>query len=172
MEDHRQRPYPTKQPHTRSHLFYFILTFNNHSSTRNDPGCNGATGARRFFALYPRTYEGLMDMYMVVCGLIEAQQSYFTADDPVGFLPTPFDFWNEKKASRPNNSGLSTIHHDHASGHLLLITNTKGNRTLQGPRACARLVAFWFQIGVPFVCDSEPINPSSSMYDTDDDEEV
>mmetsp|Transcript_40140 Transcript_40140/g.92173 ORF Transcript_40140/g.92173 Transcript_40140/m.92173 type:complete len:161 (-) Transcript_40140:104-586(-) len=156
--------------HSPSSFLTFNKPPNNHSSTRNHPECNGAPGARRFFALFPRTYEGLMDLYMVVCGLIEAQESYFMADDPVGFLPTPFDFWSEKKTSRPNNGGLSTIHHDHASGELLLITNTKGNRTLQGPRACARMVTFWFQIGVSFVCDSEPLNPGSAMYDTDDDE--
>ena len=126
---------------------------------------------RRFFALYPRTYEGVFDMYMVVCGLIEAQQGYFTSNDPVGFLPSPFDFWSEKQADRPNNGGLSTIHHDHASGHLLLITKMKGNRTLQGPRMCARLVSFWYQIGVPFVYDSPPIREGEDMNVLDDDEE-
>lgn len=62
----------------------------------------------------------------------------------VGYLPPDCDHFT-------NHGGLNTKHHDHASGHLLLLTSKGDNKKLQDPEVCARLVRFWHEIGVPFV---------------------
>jgi hypothetical protein len=62
----------------------------------------------------------------------------------VGYLPPDYDHFT-------NHGGLNVKHHDHASGHLLLLTSIGENKKLQDPEVCARLVQFWHEIGVPFV---------------------
>jgi hypothetical protein len=112
-------------------------------------------GALSFLSLYPQsTHRGVYDLHLGIVYQTKEQKKFFTDPNEVGYLPPDYNFYtnNEyKKASEEKMYKLNTIHHDHASGHILLLTSKEENKKLKDPEECVRLVHFWYHLGVPFV---------------------